>query len=220
MMDAEKLQAIAALIRAGNALSPPSQALVEALDLTTDRWFVSRYAGNPAVLGGAVADYLNDLAQRVGELSHADMPASEFGAALGAGEGFASKAAATDQDDFVAADIEARLTEEVHRLAIVLLEGADRFQSIGQVAPRCDLGQLVAQSFQLFALQFAQAFLQLGGKQGFLGEHAEQLGDMGLSIEQAFREICLDGRKFLAIAYVDPSLGERNRGRDVGGNGG
>lgn len=134
--------------------------------------------------------------------------------ALGACEKCNPHRVSFDQNGFGATDVEAALTQEVWRLVAALLESASSFQAIGERSPSGDLGKLVAQSFQLIALQYAQTFLQLGGHHGFLGEHAEQLGDMGLSFEEAFREICLDGRKFLAIACIDKSFGKR----DCGGN--
>lgn len=67
MTDSEKLQAIAALIRSGDGLPQPSEAVAQAFGLVSDRWVVSLYSGTPAVCGRVLADYLDDLAQRLAD---------------------------------------------------------------------------------------------------------------------------------------------------------
>lgn len=64
MTEAEKLRAIAALIRSGRGGFPlPSEQVAQAFGLTTDRWSVTRYAGCRQVLCSTLAAYLDGLAQ-------------------------------------------------------------------------------------------------------------------------------------------------------------
>lgn len=64
--DASVLGAIAQTLRFGFPGGYGDDVAAE-LGLTWDRWFVSRYAGNPVVAAQAMADYLDRLAQRLGD---------------------------------------------------------------------------------------------------------------------------------------------------------
>lgn len=63
MTDFEKLQAIAAYLRAG--CSRPTEAFANVFGLTLGRWRLSKCAERPEVLRTALADFLDELAERL-----------------------------------------------------------------------------------------------------------------------------------------------------------
>lgn len=99
--------------------------------------------------------------------------------------------------------VEARLADEVRRLALALAESGRRFQAIRKGAAGAELGKLVAVTLELIALQISNLFFQLGNSPGSLDEYCEKLGELGLGIDDVFRELTLDGRKFLCVALID-----------------
>lgn len=92
MFEAETLRVIAAAMRGGFHL-PYGDEIAEQLGLSWDRWFVSRYAGNPGIAAQAMGEYLERLAQRLAddriqillaELARVDEALAEQGEQLGA----------------------------------------------------------------------------------------------------------------------------------------
>lgn len=66
MLEPEVLRVIAAALRVGFH-QPYSDHLAAELGLTWDRWFVSRYAGNPGVAAQAMGMWLDTLADRLAD---------------------------------------------------------------------------------------------------------------------------------------------------------
>lgn len=64
MSDIEILCAISGALRTGFQ-NQYTDAVAAELGLTWDRWFVSRYAGNPAIAAPAMADFLDGLVNRL-----------------------------------------------------------------------------------------------------------------------------------------------------------
>ena len=65
MFEAQILRVISSALKNGFH-QPYSDELAAELGLTWDRWFVSRYAGNPGIASEAMADYLLRLSLRLG----------------------------------------------------------------------------------------------------------------------------------------------------------
>ncbi|WP_291585822.1 hypothetical protein [Comamonas sp. UBA7528] len=113
------------------------------------------------------------------------------------------------QNDLLAS-IEARLTEEMRGLALSLAEFGCRTKAIREEIPdSAQFCKLVAGCLPLFALQLSDAILR--APQGFTFEDdgALYLKQLGLELKDFVRELDLEGRKFLAVAFLDKS------GRDV-----
>lgn len=101
-----------------------------------------------------------------------------------------------------ASDIEARLADEVRRFGAFFAESADRLGAIGKDA-RDDFDKLIVASQRLFFLQFSDSILQSMRECSSLSEYVDNLGKLELSLRDAFREVVLDGRKFLCVALTD-----------------
>lgn len=113
------------------------------------------------------------------------------------------------------ADIEARLTDEVRRFGVFFAEAADRLRSIGEDAGD-NLDKLVVASQRLLLLQFSDAILQSMRECSSLAEYVDHLGELELSLRDAFREVVLDGRKFACIALTDERAREFFRAHQGG----
>ena len=92
MFEAQILRVISSALNNGFH-QPYSDELAAELGLTWDRWFVSRYAGNPGIAAQAMGDYLERLAQRLADeriqilladLAGVDEALAEQGKQLGA----------------------------------------------------------------------------------------------------------------------------------------
>lgn len=118
-----------------------------------------------------------------------------------------------------AANIEARLTDEMRRFGVFFAESADRLRAIGEDAAD-DFDKLIAASQRLFLLQFSDAILKSMHRCRSLTEYVDHLGELELSIRDAFREVVLDGRKFLAVALTDERAREFFRAYQRGEKGG
>ena len=106
--------------------------------------------------------------------------------------------------------IEARLTQEVRGLALALQQFGLRTKAIREEIPSsAKFCKLVAGFFPLVAFQLADAILR--APQGFTFEDdgALYLKQLGLELQDFVRELDLEGRKFLAVAFLD------KRGCDV-----
>lgn len=100
--------------------------------------------------------------------------------------------------------VETRLTQEMR----VLIDALQRFscvaQSIGEELPdTAQFGKSVIGLLSLLSLQFSYSLLKDIDTPFLLGGGSEHLQELGLSLSDAFREIDLDGRKFLAVALID-----------------
>lgn len=128
--------------------------------------------------------------------------------------GFDSHASATtganafivsnSQDALLLADIEARLTDEVHGLIHFLQQFGTRTQRIGEEIPiSADFSQAVTLFLALCSLNFGNA-LALSLVRGIFRDGGrEYLSQLELNVKDLFREVNLDGRRFLAVALTD-----------------
>lgn len=108
------------------------------------------------------------------------------------------------------ARIEARLTEEVKRLADALGRFSRNTQCISHELPDTShFGKSVTLLLSLGSLQIANALLKNGDKPLLLDDGVEYLRELGLGLNDFIREVELDGRKFLAIALIDNRTDQR-----------
>lgn len=114
-----------------------------------------------------------------------------------------------DENALLAA-LEARLADEMRGLGLSLREFALRTKAIREEIPEsAKFCKLVAGLFPLAAFQLADALLSKTQRFTFKDDGALYLKELGLEVEDFVREIDLEGRKFLAVAFVDKC------GRDV-----
>lgn len=108
------------------------------------------------------------------------------------------------EHNLVLADIEARLTQEMRGLALSLAEFAFRTQAIREEIPdSAHFCKLIAGIFPLAAFQFADAVLRAPQSFTFEDDGAMYLKQLGLEVKDFVREVDLEGRKFLAVAFLD-----------------
>lgn len=109
------------------------------------------------------------------------------------------------QNDLLAG-IEARLAEEMRGLALSLSEFGCRTKAIREEIPdSAQFCKLVAGCLPLFALQLSDAILRAPKGFTFEDDGALYLKQLGLELKDFVREIDLEGRKFLAVAFLDKS---------------
>lgn len=102
--------------------------------------------------------------------------------------------------------LEARLTDEMCHLASALISFGTSTQAIGEELPASsDFGKIVTLFLSSCGFEFANALLQSGDKPLLIDNGAKQLAELELSVIDAFREVTLDGRRFLAVALTDKS---------------
>lgn len=107
-------------------------------------------------------------------------------------------------EDAFLAGIETRLADEVFRLVSALREFSGRTQLICQELPeRAHLSKSVTGFLSLIGLQLADALAKGLDRAVLFDDSAQYLGELGLSLEDLFREIDLDGRRLLAVALID-----------------
>ena len=122
--------------------------------------------------------------------------------------GFAARAGAVGSPEhenaLVLADIEARLTHEVLGLMGAVREFAGRTQAIRKEIPDgADLYQFVAFFLACSSLNLANA-VGLSLVNGiFRNGGREYLEELGLQVNELFREVSLDGQRFLAVALTN-----------------
>lgn len=124
------------------------------------------------------------------------------------------------QHNAMATDIEARLTCEMRRFGTFCRDASDRLKAIGEDAGD-DLGELVAASQRLLLLELSNAILQSMRECSSFAEYVDHLGELELGVRDAFREVVLDGRKFVCIALTDERAREffrGNKGSEQGGD--
>lgn len=121
--------------------------------------------------------------------------------------GPASGVVVNDVQNALLASIETRLTEEVRRLVVALDQFSGRAQLIGKELPEsAQFGKAVTGFLALLSFQFAYALRKDLDKPILFDDGAEYLRGLGLTLEQAFREVSLDGRRYSAVACVDNGL--------------
>ncbi len=114
--------------------------------------------------------------------------------------------------------VEARLAQEVRGLIGALGQFAGRAQCIGEELPSSShFGKLVTGFLSLLSLQFAYSLGKGLDKPILLDDGAEYLRELRLSLDDLVREIDLDGRRFLAVAFVEQRSAEVFGGGESGG---
>ena len=127
--------------------------------------------------------------------------ACPFALAAEAAPGARSVELALDQDGLGCPNVNARLANEVRGLVLVLEQFGRATKAIGEdLGPDAEFGKLIALFLALLGFQLANAFGQDLDSSIFVDDGRQYLAELGLSLEQAFREVDLDGRRFLAIA--------------------
>lgn len=122
-----------------------------------------------------------------------------------------------DTQDALLSAIEARLTKEVRGLVAALHQFGCRTQLIGKDIPdSAKFCKLVAGSLTLLGFQFAYAFSQGLEKPIFFDDGAKYLAGLGLSLEEFVREVTLDGRRFMAVALIEPEFSKLDSTVDAG----
>nr|WP_142009745.1 hypothetical protein [Serratia fonticola] len=115
--------------------------------------------------------------------------------------------------DHLLASIETRLAEEMRDLASALQRFGIGTQRISEELPEtAQFGKLITRFFSITSLQLAYAFLKDRDKPLLLDDGAQQLQDLGLSLNDFIREIDLEGRQFLAIALIDKRFSDLTNG--------
>ena len=122
------------------------------------------------------------------------------------------------EDRSGAPDIETRLTDEMRRFGAFFAESAVRLRAIGEDA-RDDLDKLIAASQRLFLLELSNAILKSMRECSSLAEYVDHLGELELGVRDAFREVVLEGRKFVCVALTDERAREFFRGHKGGEQG-
>lgn len=114
-----------------------------------------------------------------------------------------------DTEHALLASVEARLTDEVWGLIRSLSEFSRRTQLIGKEAPEsADFCQVITTFLGLSSLQFASALSNSMVRGIFRDGGSQYLTELGLNVKDLFREVDLDGQRFLAVALTDKRLGE------------
>ena len=116
----------------------------------------------------------------------------------------------SDEQNALLAGIEARLTKEVMGLVGALAEFGSRAQAIGKEVPDdAQFCQLVPSFLALCSFQLAYALGKSADRRIFADDGTEYLRELSLGVKDFFREINLDGRRFLAVALVEQGTGQR-----------
>lgn len=109
--------------------------------------------------------------------------------------------------------IETRLTEEVLSVSAALQRFGAVTQDISKGLPdSAGFGKAITRLLSLLSFQFSDALLKDLDAPLLLSDGGEYIEHLGLSLNDAFREISLEGRKFLAVALLDERLSNRSQG--------
>lgn len=115
----------------------------------------------------------------------------------------------TDMENALLSSVEARLADEVRSLVLSLNEFARAAQLVGEEIPvRAQFCKHVTTFLGLFALQFSHALGKGMDERIFADDGAVYLKKLVLQMDDLFREINLDGRRFMAVALIDESTGQ------------
>lgn len=113
--------------------------------------------------------------------------------------------------------LEARLAEEWAILAAALTRFGQAAQSISKELPaESEFGKLMLLFFSLSSLHVADALLKGADTPLLLDDGAQQLRNLGLSLQEFLREIDLDGHRFLAVSLAHQQFAQFNRAREAG----
>lgn len=117
---------------------------------------------------------------------------------------------AVDEQNRLLAIAETRLADEVRWLGRALAEFGFRTKAIREEIPSsAQFCKLIAGFFPMTAFQLAIALGERTGSFTFEDDGALYLKKLGLEVNDFVREVDLEGRKFLAVAFLD------HRGRNV-----
>lgn len=110
------------------------------------------------------------------------------------------------------AGVEARLTHEVRGLVLALHQFGSRAQAIGEEVPSsAQFCKLVTGFLGLLGLQLAHSSGKYLDKPIFFDDGRQYLADLNLSLNEFIREVDLDGRRFMAVAFVDQHAAQADR---------
>lgn len=121
--------------------------------------------------------------------------------------GASAVAAPEHQDTLVLADIETRLAQEVRGLIVSIGETVKRQQLICKELPdSARFCKLITGTHRLVLLQFAYALSKGVDERILFDDGAQYLRQVGLSLNELFCEVNLNGRRFQAVAFIDQQL--------------
>lgn len=107
-------------------------------------------------------------------------------------------------EDNCLSTVEARLAEEILVLTTALQKFGVFSKGVSEELPdSAEFGKLVTGLLSLLCFQFSDSLLKDMDSPILLSDGSEHLLKLGLSLNDAFREINLEGRKFLAVALID-----------------
>ena len=116
--------------------------------------------------------------------------------------------------------LETRLADEVLDLARALHKFSAGAQAISKELPfSAQFGKNVTLFLSLCSLHVAAALLQRPDLPLLADDGAQQLKEVGLSLNDFIREVDLDGRRFLAIALVDEQAANLHKAAQAGNAG-
>ncbi|MFN3987605.1 MAG: hypothetical protein ACK4KV_19110 [Rhodocyclaceae bacterium] len=105
-----------------------------------------------------------------------------------------------DQDDLLA-HLETRLAGEMRDFVGALLKLSRGAEAVRKELPLTShFGQYITLFLSTLSLQIAHALLKDGDLPLLLDDGAQHLQKMGLRLDELFRELVVDGRRFLAVA--------------------
>lgn len=108
------------------------------------------------------------------------------------------------EHSLVLADVEARMTKEVRGLVLALSQFGHRAQAVSEEIPAdAQFCKLVTSFLGLLGFQLAYSLGKDLDKPIFFDDGRQYLADLKLSLDEFVREVNLDGRRFLAVAFVD-----------------
>lgn len=123
----------------------------------------------------------------------------------------------SDVQNALLASIEARLADEVLRLIDPIHQFGVRAQLIGKEIPDgAQFCKLITSLLALTAFQHAYALRQMADTPIFVDDGAGYLRKLGLELKDLFREVELDGRKFMAVALIDQQTADLDKASSKG----
>ncbi|MCK9987422.1 MAG: hypothetical protein AzoDbin1_03894 [Azoarcus sp.] len=124
--------------------------------------------------------------------------------------------AVTREDDLLAG-LEARLADGMRDLASALLKFSGITQAVHKELPLgSEFGKHITLLLGSVSLQLAYALLKDGDLPLLLDDGAQHLHKLGLSVDELFRELDVDGRRFLTVALVEQQSPQVFQHREAG----
>lgn len=121
-----------------------------------------------------------------------------------------------DENDLLAG-LEARLADAVRNLVGALTEFGGIAQAINKELPlTAEFGKLITLFLGTSSLQVAYALMKDGDLPLLIGDGAQHLQKLGLGVDELFRELDVDGRRFLAVALVEQQPAQFPQRREAG----